>query len=263
MGDRLLLDAALATQLHAAGVGSVEGLLRLGAAPGAPSVVTEVELPVAGTVGRFHLKRYVYDGWGRSRGLLGRGTLWGAAPCVNEYRVLAWMRENQVPAVRPVAAASRTRRGRLVAHALLTEHVPEARDLQARLLDPADPLRTDRGARRRTAELVGRCLHRLHAFGYVHRDVYARNVLVRIEEQGPKIWFLDCRRGGPPSWRSGGWQDLAMLDAAVKGRLPRTDRLAALRAYLEDGEDPGPAVARIAALRPRVSARPWPAGAPA
>jgi hypothetical protein len=167
------------------------------------------------------------------------------------------MRENQVPAVRPVAAAARTKGGRLVAHALLTEHVPDAVDLQRRLLDPADPLRTGRGLRRRVAELIGRCLQRMHSFGYVHRDVHARNVLVRLEEEGPRIWFLDCRRGGPPSWRSGAWHDLAMLDADWRGRWPRTDRLAALRAYLSGDDDVGATVARVARLRAKQTPRPW------
>lgn len=257
MGDRLLLDVGLAPQLHAAGVRSVDALLALGGDPSVAGVVREVELPVEGTVGRFHLKRYVYAGWGASKALLGRGTLWGSAPCVNEYRMLLALRENQVPAVRPVAAASRTRRGRLVAHAVLTEHVGDALDLQQRLKDPSDPLRTDRALRRRTAELVGRCLNRLHTFGSVHRDVYARNILLRVEEQGPKIWFLDCRRGGAPSWRSGPWHDLASLDADLKGRLPRTDRLTMLRAYLRADDDVKAAVAKIASLRSKVRVRAW------
>src|SRR5262245_19881517 len=115
MGDRLLLDRDLAPALHAAGLTSTDALLALGGAPDATSVVTTIDLPVEGTVGTFHLKRYRYAGWGTSKGLLGRGTLWGTAPEMNEFRVLAWMRENQVPAVRPVAAAARTKGGRLVA----------------------------------------------------------------------------------------------------------------------------------------------------
>lgn len=257
MGDRLLLDAALAPALHAAGVRNAEALLALGGPPEDPSVVTTLELPVEGTVGRFHLKRYTYAGWAESKGLLGRGTLWGAAPEVNEFRVLAWMRQNQVPAVRPVAAAARTKGGRLVAHALLTEHVPAAVDLQRRLQDPADPLRTARATRRRVGELIGRCLQRMHSFGYVHRDVFARNILVRLDEDGPRIWFLDCRRGGPPSWRSGSWHDLATLDADWKGRWPRSDRLATLRAYLSEEDAAGPAIAHVAKMRTKVKARPW------
>jgi hypothetical protein len=257
MGDRLLLDRALAPALHAAGLTSTTALLALGGAPDARSLVTTVELPVEGTVGRFHLKRYAYAGWSTAKGLLGRGTLWGTAPEVNEFRVLTWMRENQVPAVRPVAAAARTQRGRLVAHALLTEHVPDAVDLERRLKDPADPLRLERGLRRRVAELIGRCLQRMHSFGYVHRDVHARNILVRFEEESPRIWFLDCRRGGPPSWRSGAWHDLAMLDADWRGRWPRTDRLAALRAYLRADDDVGAAVAHLAKLRGKAKVRAW------
>lgn len=257
MGDRLVLDHALAPALHAAGLTTTDALLALGGAPDVPSVVTTVELPVEGTVGRFHLKRYVYAGWATSKRLLGRGTLWGTAPEVNEFRVLEWMRENHVPAVRPVAAAARTKGGRLVAHALLTEHVPDAIDLQRRLADPADPLNRERALRRRVAELVGRCLQRMHSFGYVHRDVHARNILVRLGEEGPRIWFLDCRRGGPPSWRSGTWHDLAMLDADWRGRWPRTDRLAALKAYLRPDDDVGATVAHLAKLRAKQKVRAW------
>lgn len=257
MGDRLLMDPTLAPALHAAGVGSAAALLSLGGDPEAPHVVRTVELPVEGTVGRFHLKRYAYDGWGRSKGLLGRGTLWGAAPELNEFRVLAALRENQIPAVRPVAAAARTRGGRLVAHALLTEHVPGAIDLMRRWLEPSDALRTSRRLRRRVMELIGRCVHRMHAFGQVHRDLYARNILVRIEDDEPRIWFCDCRRGGPPGLRHGLWDDLATLDADWKGKLSRTDRRAALGAYLDDGDDAGAALAKIAGKRRKVRLRPW------
>jgi tRNA A-37 threonylcarbamoyl transferase component Bud32 len=257
VGDTLRLDPALAPALHAAGLGSADALLALGGDPDAPHVVRSVDLAVEGTVGRFHLKRYAYDGWGRSKGLLGRGTLWGAAPELNEFRVLSALRENQIPAVRPVAAAARTRGGRLVAHALLTEHVPGAIDFMRRWLDPADPLRASRRLRRRVMELIGRCVHRMHAFGTVHRDLYARNILVRLEDDEPRIWFCDCRRGGPPSLRHGFWDDLASLDADWKGRIPRTDRRAALAAYLEEGQDAGAVLAKIAARRAQVRLRDW------
>jgi hypothetical protein len=97
----------------------------------------------------------------------------------------------------------------------------------------------------------------MHSFGHVHRDVYARNILVRLDEDGPRIWFLDCRRGGPPSWRSGTWDDLATLDADWKGRWPRSDRLATLRAYLSDDEAAGPALAVISKRRGKVRTRAW------
>ncbi len=95
-----------------------------------------------------------------------------------------------MPAVRPVAAASRTEQGRLVAHALLTEHVPDAIDLARRLATPGDPVRDDLETRRRVARLlIGRHAHRMHSEGFVHRDLFPRNVLVRVDEDGPSVWF--------------------------------------------------------------------------
>jgi tRNA A-37 threonylcarbamoyl transferase component Bud32 len=231
VGSRLLLDKLLAPALAAAGITSAAALLRVGPDPEATSVVAVVDLPVDGTVGRFHLKRYRYAGWATAKGLLGRGTLWGTAPEVAEFRNLSFLREKHVPAVRPVAAASETRRGLLVAHALLTEDVPNAVDLERRLATRGDPVRDDPRVRRRTAELLGRHLHRMHQEGFVHRDLFARNVLVVVEDGEPSVVLCDCRRGGPPSMRAKAVDDLAALDAGLAGRWPRTDRLRALRAY--------------------------------
>jgi hypothetical protein len=252
MGVRVLLDPRLAPALNSAGFASASTLFRLGGDPDAPRCVTTVDIPIEGTVGRFHVKRYRYDGWGRSKGLLGRGTLWGKAPEVAEFRALQWLREHGISAVRPVAAASETRRGRLVAHALMTEHVPGTIDLAKRLAAPGDPVRDVPSVRRRFAELVGRLVHRMHAEGFVHRDLFARNVLVRVDEDDVRLWLCDCRRGGPPSWRTGPWHDLASLDGDLKERLPRTDRLRALGAYLDEEADPSAAVKKIASLRAKI-----------
>jgi len=231
MGLRLHLDKALAPALASAGLTSADALFRLGGPADATSLVTVVDLPVDGTVGRFHLKRYRYDGWATAKGLLGRGTLWGTAPEVTEFKGLVFLRAHGVPAVRPVAAASRTEKGRLVAHALLTEHVPDSVDLARRLATPGDPVRDDPAVRRRVAQLIGRHAHRMHSEGFVHRDLFARNVLVRVDEDGPSVWFCDCRRGGPPSFRWKPDDDLATLDLDLNGLLPRTDRMRILRAY--------------------------------
>jgi tRNA A-37 threonylcarbamoyl transferase component Bud32 len=253
VGYRILLDPALAPALSAAGLASAPAVLALGGDPGARRIVGPIELPVAGTSGRFRLKLYRYRGWRESKGLLGRGTLWGSAPEVAEFRALAALREKGIPAARPVVAASWTRRGRLVAHVLLTEEVPGTIDLARRLATPGDPVRDDPDTRRAVIRLAGRLLHRMHSEGIVHRDAFARNILVRVGEDEPRIWFVDCRRAGPPSWRSGTWDDLATLDSDLAGRVPRTDRLRALLAYLETGEDRRDAVSRIARRRARLS----------
>jgi len=112
MGVRLLLDKMLAPALAAAGIASAPALLRLGGNPEATSSVAVVDVPVDGTTGRFHVKRYRYASWAESKGLLGRGTLWGTAPEVREFKNLAFLREKGIPGVRPVAAASITKSGR-------------------------------------------------------------------------------------------------------------------------------------------------------
>ncbi|HVG94818.1 MAG TPA: lipopolysaccharide kinase InaA family protein [Planctomycetota bacterium] len=231
MGVRLLLDRALAPALSAAGINSADAVARIGGDPDATSLVTVVDLPVEGTVGRFHLKRYRYPDWKKSRGLLGRGTLFGTAPEIREFRNLAFLREKGIPAVRPIAAAAATGGGRLLWHALLTEHVPDAIDLERRLAIPGDPVRDDRLVRRRVAELLGRNIHRMHSEAFVHRDLFTRNVLVRVDEDGPTVWFCDCRRGGPPSFRAKPLHDFATLDLGLVKPWPRTDRVRVLRAY--------------------------------
>jgi hypothetical protein len=253
VGSRLLLDKLLAPALAAAGITSAAALLRVGPDPAATSVVATVDLAVDGTVGRFHLKRYRYAGWKTAKGLLGRGTLWGTAPEVLEFKNLAFLREKQVPAVRPVAAAAETRRGLLAAHALLTEYVPGAIDLERRLATPGDPVRDDPRVRRRTAELLGRHLHRMHQEGFVHRDLFARNVLVVVDEGDPSVVFCDCRRGGPPTMRAKALDDLAALDLGLADRWPRTDRLRALRAYAGKDADLSAWVASIVARRDKLA----------
>lgn len=231
MGTRLLLDKKLAPALAAAGIRSPESILSLGGDRGATSVVRIVDLPVEGTCGRFHLKRYLYPSAAKAKGLLGRGTLYGTAPEVQEFKNLEFLREKGIPAVRPIAATSVTEGLRLVAHALLTEHVEGAIDLATRLSTPGDPVRDDPAIRRRTAELLGRHVHRMHSEAFCHRDLFARNVLVRVEDGEVGLWFCDCRRGGPPSLRWKYEDDLATLDGDLLDRLPRRDRVRALRAY--------------------------------
>ncbi len=213
------VDAELSDALRVAGIANGDDLLDLQVDDKPRNVVTPCKLSVAGTVGRFHLKRYVY-GLRRGLRMAGRGTFWGHAPEVSEFRALKRLRELGVPAVRPVAAAARTRFGVLVAHALLTEHVPGAADLGQRFATPDDPLRTDASLRVQVVELMGRHLATMHGGGFVHRDLFARNVLLRIGQDGAELTFLDCRRGGPPTHRHGPRYDLECF--AKDPRLLRT-----------------------------------------
>ena len=245
MGARLVLDKKLAPAIAAAGIRSAAAILALGGDPEATSLVAIVDLPVEGTTGRFHVKRYRYPTWAKSKGLIGRGTFYGMAPEVKEFKNLEFLRDKLVPAVRPIAATSVTKGVCLVAHALLTEHIVDAVDLATRLSTPGDPVRDDPLVRRRTAELRGRNVHRMHSEAFCHRDLFARNVLVRVTEGDVALWFCDCRRGGPPSFRWNYEDDIATLDSDLVDRLPRRDRLRALRAYAGAGVDLRPFIADV------------------
>ena len=104
MGTRLVLDKKLAPAIASAGLRSSDAILALGGEPSATSLVATIDLPVEGTTGRFHLKRYRYPTWAKSKGLFGRGTVFGTAPEIREFKNLEFLREKLVPAVRPIAA---------------------------------------------------------------------------------------------------------------------------------------------------------------
>ena len=80
-------------------------------------------------------------------------------------------------------------------------------------------------------EILGRHVWRMHSEAFAHRDLFARNVLVRVEEGDPAIALCDCRRGGPPSMRWKALDDLATLDSDLVGRVPDDDRATLIRAY--------------------------------
>lgn len=249
MADPFHVDPALAEGLARVGVANARDLLVLGDAPDAHRVARFVSLDVPGTTGRFYLKRYTYRGWRTARGLIGRGTLWGTPPEINEFHALRWLRAHGVPAVRPVAAAARRTGGRLAAHALLTEAVPGVVDLDRRLHTPGDALRASRTARRDVAAAIGETLARMHALGFVHRDCHARNILVSMETETPRIWLCDCRRGGVGGRRRGPAYDLACLDRDLRGVMTRGERRRALAAYLGPRGDAKETVRRIARIR--------------
>ncbi len=229
-----------------------EALLALGDPAEPRRFVGFVTVDVAGTPTRFHLKRYRYATWRASLGLLGRGTLWGTAPELAEFEALRTLARHGIPAVRPAAACAVTRGGRLVAHALLTHAAPEhALALETRLRDPDDPILAVPARRRALCRRLGALLARMHAIPFVHRDLRARNLLVAeggSPEDDADLWLLDCRKGGPGG-RADAAGDLAALDRDLRGRVPRGDRAAALRAARGARRDRKALLARIARLR--------------
>lgn len=142
------------------------------------------ELELAGRAAFF--KTYAFPGASRWRHL-GRRALGGAAPCFQEARNLAWLAEQGFDAPEPLAAALVLERGLPTRQALASALVPDARALDRAVVE------SDERGRRELARTLGALTGRLHARGFVHRDLFLRNLLLDRER---RLWLLDCRRGG-------------------------------------------------------------------
>lgn len=138
-----------------------------------------------------------------------RRALGAPLPRFAELRNLAWLREQGFDAPRPVLAGAAWSAGRPRFQFLYTEAVQEAETLSQVLAQG--------GARAEAAALaVARVAARLHARGFVHRDLFARNVLIGADL---RVHLLDAWRSGPPRPRRGPAYDLGCFlhDLAAHG----------------------------------------------
>lgn len=150
-------------------------------------------------------------------------------PRLAEFDNLAWLRRNGFHAPEPLAAGAFVRGGMPLFQFLHTREVPRARTL-------AEVLSSDRG------EIRGRALRslageiaRLHALGFVHRDLFPRNVLVTDEPPDPRVHFLDCWRGGPHPGLRGPAYDIACLMLFCADLLSPKEQGVFFDAYFEPG----------------------------
>jgi len=137
----------------------------------------------------------------------GRARLFGrTAPHVRELRHLVWLRERLFRAPRPLFAATLVRGARLTFQALATVPVVHEGHLLNQATEAASGTRHANAPESlelavELAVELGRELGRLHALGFLHADLYPRNVLVADPEDGVeggrRLVFLDCWAGGP------------------------------------------------------------------
>jgi 3-deoxy-D-manno-octulosonic acid kinase len=147
-----------------------------------------------GSVARILGDRYLWTGLSRSRPF-------------REFALIAAMRDEGLPVPRPVAARLQ-RSGPHYRADLVTQRIPDARSLDARLRDG----RLAAGAWRR----IGACVRRFHDAGYCHADLNSRNILIDVCD---RVWLLDWDRG---RWRpQGSWREanLARLRRDLEKRL--------------------------------------------
>lgn len=176
-------------------------------------------------------------GRARARHALRRWLLGRPAPRLCEFENLVWLRAHGFAAPRPVLAGALVRRGAARFQFLVTEEVPRARTLREACLE-----RDDAG-RETLARALGAEVGRLHAAGFVHRDLFPRNVLVVPGDERPL--FVDAWRGGARRGLRGPAYDLGALALyALVLFGPRAER-ALFAAYFETlDRPPGRAGAR-------------------
>jgi tRNA A-37 threonylcarbamoyl transferase component Bud32 len=147
-------------------------------------------------------------------------------PCVREHENLRWLRARLFQAPEPLAAGACWRGGMPTFQFLLTRAVPDARTLDAFLAASAA------AERALVLDELAREVARMHALGFIHHDLFPRNILVT--DAGPsRVWFLDCWAGGPGHLARGPAYDLACLTLGAEPfAADEVERLFA--AYLDE-----------------------------
>ncbi len=122
-------------------------------------------------------------------------------PRLNEYENLAWLRREGFGAPEPLVAGVRFEGGWPAFQFLITRKLAGLRGMREFLSCAPDP------ARSTVLVTLARDLSRLHRSGFVHRDLFPRNLLV--DGTGERVSFLDAWRGGPRPGLRGPSYDLA------------------------------------------------------
>jgi len=170
----------------------------------APAVRGEM---VAWSAARAYFKGSPLHGGARARWAVKHALLRQPLPRVRELLNLHWLRARVFQAPRPLCTGVLTRGGVARYQFLLTEEVVGARTLDVFL-------RTVAPGSRERAEVLAELaceVARMHALGFVHHDLYARNILVVPGVAHARLSFIDAWAGGPPpQWRSRAY-DVACL----------------------------------------------------
>lgn len=154
-----------------------------------------------------------FDAWFKRSQLVGK-TRWRWAvkralgarlPRIAEYYNHSWLMERLFETPLPLAAGEFLEHGLPVRQFLISEHVQNAITLEDFLAQGG------RGDRKPVLEELAREAARMHALGFVHHDLYPRNILVRKDAASRRLVFLDAWAGGPPPQWRGAAYDLACL----------------------------------------------------
>lgn len=126
-------------------------------------------------------------------------------PRLNEYANLEWLRAQGLGAPRPLAAGVLWRDGLPRFQYLVTALIAGASTLDRALAAATAP---ERAA---IVDALAETVASMHAGGFVHRDLFARNVLVEDSDTAVRLNLIDCWAGGTGPQRRGVSYDLGCL----------------------------------------------------
>jgi tRNA A-37 threonylcarbamoyl transferase component Bud32 len=152
-----------------------------------------------------------------------------------EFENYAAFEQIGIPTARRVACGEvRDGIGRLCRAFVITEAIPRAWTLPD-FVEEYCPKRDTTDSRQLRDELCRQLavlVQRIHDAGFYHHDLVWRNILVTwAPPDSPKIWWIDCPRGGFSRQHRRQIKDLASLDKMAAKHCTRTERMLFLKTY--------------------------------
>ncbi len=240
--DHQRVDPVFREPLHAAGLDTVKGVLAcVGDRLAAWSRTSDTILVnPENSPSSFYVKRYHYPRWWqRIRGMF-RGMFFGTSRARSEFRALRLMRQLGIQAVRPVSYGER-RIGHFVRSCfLITEAVPDAMPLSAFIKTFGHRRESGHAVRVRRDILssLSRQVRHMHEAGFVHRDLFWRNVLIRIlPDHEFEFYFIDASIGKrirlPQRRQDNIVRDIAAMGVLAPSFCSKADQMRFLLEYLD------------------------------
>ena len=186
-------------------------------------------------------------GKSRARHALRRALGLSELPRIQEFENLAWLRDHGFDAPPPLAAGVAGPRKLASFQFLVTQEIRSTRTLEDFFRCGGIPEQ-----RANVLRILGRDLARLHALGFVHRDLFLRNLLMLEAAGTTRIFFLDAWRGGPRK-RTGALRgpeyDVACLMLEGATTFDRAEQQLFLHSYEMESGNRGRALSRTTFFR--------------
>ncbi len=239
--DHITVDRAYRERLASTRLDSVDAILNcVGDRLAAWSRTSDtIQVDLDGGKSSLFLKRYHYPRWKQRLRAMFRGTFLQSSRAKSEYRALRLMRQLGIQAIRPIAFGERRECLFVRTCFLITEGVPDAMPLSCFIRTFADERRSARSVRLRREILtsLARQVRHMHEAGFVHRDLFWRNVLIRaLPDDRFEFYFLDASVGKRIRITQRRQEsivgDLAALGAVAPHFCSKADQLRFLLEYL-------------------------------